>query len=112
MLGIRRGNAYAHITPHHGAAKGGGGQRGEAVAKGNDWEAPVLNTVASQGEGISDLVAALDRHRDHLASSGKLDERRRHRLAARTRAVVNRAIRQWVWEETAAEELVTRRLDD
>ncbi len=111
MLGIRRGNAFAHITPHHGAAKGGGGRRGEAAAT-DSWEAPVLTTVASKGEGIADLVAALDRHHAYLATSGKLDERRKRRLAARTRAVVNRAIRQWVLDETEAEELLARRLDE
>ena len=112
MLGIRRGNAFAHITPHHGAAKGGAGRRGEAAAKANSWEHPVLTTVASKGEGISQLVAALDRHHDYLASSGKLEERRKRRLAARTRDVLNRAIRQWVWDETKAEDLLARRLDD
>ncbi len=114
MLGIRRGNAFAHITPHHNprAAKGGGGRRAEAAAKGNDWEAPVLTTVASKGDGIPALVDALDRHHAFLISSGKLEERRKHRLAARTRAVVNRAIRQWVWDETDAEQLLARRLDD
>jgi len=112
MLGIRKSNAFAHITPHHGAAKGGGGRRGEAAATANSWEHLVLTTVASKGEGISQLVAALDRHHDYLASSGKLEERRKRRLAARTRAVVNRAIRQWVWDETEAEHLVAQRLDD
>ena len=113
MLGIRRGNAFAHIAPHHNprAAKGGGGRRGEAAAT-DSWEAPVLTTVASKGEGIADLVAALDRHHAYLATSGKLDERRKRRLAARTRAVVNRAIRQWVLDETEAEELLARRLDE
>jgi len=116
MLGIRRGNAFAHITPHHNprAAKGGGGggRRGEAAATAESWEAPVLNTVASKGEGIGDLVGALDKHHEYLRTSGKLDERRRRRLAARTRVVVNRAIRQWVWDETQAEDLLARRLDD
>ena len=114
MLGIRRGNAFAHITPHHNprAAKGGGGRRGEAAATPDSWEPPVLTTVASKGEGIAELAAALDRHHDYLVNSGKRDERRKRRLAARTRAVVNRAIRQWVWDETKAEELVTKRLDD
>lgn len=109
MLGIRRGNAFAHIVPHHGptgAAKGGKGRQSD------EWDAPVLTTVASKGEGIAELVAALDKHHDYLSASGKLEERRKRRLAARTRAVVNRAIRQWVWDETDAEALVTRRLDD
>jgi LAO/AO transport system kinase len=111
MLGIRRGNAFRHVHAHHGAAKGGEGRRGEAAANAS-WDAPVLTTVASQGEGIGGLVTALDRHHEFLASSGKLDERRKRRLAARTRAVVNRAIRQWVWDETKAEDLLARRLDD
>ena len=107
MLGIRRGNAFAHITPHHHARTG---RRAETAP--NDWEPPVITTVASKGEGIPDLVAALDRHHQHLVDSGKLAERRKHRLEARTRAVVNRAIRQWVWDETRAEELVSKSLDD
>ncbi len=111
MLGIRRGNAFVNVRPHHGTAKGGGGRRGEAAAK-DEWEAPVLTTIASKGEGIAELVAALDRHHEYLSSSGKLVERRKKRLAARTRAVVNRAIRQWVWDETRAEDLMAQRLDD
>jgi len=111
MLGIRRGNAFAHITPHHNprAARGGKGRQSAEAA---GWDAPVITTVASKGEGIGDLVTALDRHHEYLATSGKLEERRKHRLAIRTRAVVNRAIRQWVWDETRAEDLLARRLDD
>ena len=105
MLGIRHGNAFRHVRAHHGAGKG-------AAPTANEWEAPVLTTVASKGEGIAELVAALDKHHDYLGSSGKLEERRKRRLAARTRAVVNRAIRQWVWDETEAEDLVARRIDE
>jgi LAO/AO transport system kinase len=111
MLGIRHGNAFRHVHAHHAAAaKDGAGRR--RPAQGTEWEAAVLTTIASRGEGIADLVAALDQHHDYLASSGKFEERRKRRLAARTRAVVNRAIRQWVWDETDAEDLLARRLDD
>lgn len=111
MLGIRRGNAFAHITPHHNPKAGMSG-KGRQRDDPADWDAPVITTVASKGEGIGDLVAALDRHHEFLAASGRLEERRKRRLAARTRAVVNRAIRQWVWEETDAEALLSKRLDD
>jgi LAO/AO transport system kinase len=106
MLGIRRGNAFAHVRPHHGKANL------PAVQPSNDWESPVLTTAASKGEGIAGVVAALDQHHEYLERTGKLVERRRRRLAARTRAVVNRAIRQWIWDETRAEDLLARRLDD
>ncbi len=115
MLGIRRGNAFRHVPAHHGTAL----ERGKVgranlptVQPSNAWEAPVLQTTASKGEGIDALVAALDRHHDHLTTSGKLVERRTRRLGVRMRAVVQRAIRQWVWEETRAEELLARRLDE
>ena len=114
MLGIRRGNAFAHVRPHHGRLEGEkvGRKKLPTVQHSNDWEAPVLTTVASKGDGIADLIAALDQHHEFLARTGKLVERRKRRLAARTRAVVNRAIRQWVWDETQAEDLLARRLDD
>ncbi len=106
MLGIRLGNAFRHLRAHHKAADS------RTVRPSDTWEAPVLTTVASKGEGIPELVSALDRHHEFLERTGKLVERRKRRLAARTRAVVNRAIRQWVWDETQAEALLARRLDD
>ena len=114
MLGIRRGNAFVNVRPHHGRLDGGtvGRKDRPTVPPSNEWDAPVLTTVASKGEGIAELVAALDRHHAYLLSSGKRDERRKRRLAVRTRAVVNRAIRQWIWDETEAEALVNQRLDD
>src|SRR5574341_753883 len=125
MLGIRRGNAFRHVAPHHRPPPAGGRMAGSADGRHGphhpstrpsddppQWEPPVLATIASQGEGIDALADALDAHHDHLARTGLLAERRRRRLAERTRAVVNRAMRQWVWDETRAEELLAQRLDD
>jgi LAO/AO transport system kinase len=115
MLGIRRGNAFAHVPAHHGKALEGrkvGKSDVPTVQPSNVWDAPVLQTVASKGEGITELVTALDQHYAHLERTGKLAERRKRRLAARTRAVVNRAIRQWVWDETRAEEVLADRLNE
>ncbi len=106
-LGIRRGNAYRHVPAHHGRAGGRADRRAEAPG----WEPPVVLTTATKGEGISDVVAALERHQAWLVASGELDGRHRERLAARTREVVDRATRRWVWEETRAERVVRERLD-
>jgi LAO/AO transport system kinase len=125
-LGIRRGNAFRNVPAHHGqrgsrVASRPGVQAGVTLsnAKGPNpnvstaaWEQPVLLTSAVKGEGIADLVAALERHHEWLASSGELELRRRRRLMERTREVVDRATRKWVWEETRAEQLIKERLDE
>jgi LAO/AO transport system kinase len=65
-----------------------------------------------KGEGVTELVTALDRHHEWLTSSSELHQRRRRRLMERTREVVDRATRRWVWEETRAEQLIAERLDE
>ncbi len=119
MLGIRRGNAFRHVAPHHRADSRTVGQsdRGRhpsrpTVRQSDDWEPPVLATVASTGAGVDELAAALDRHHVYLQASGQLAERRRRRLAARTRAVLERGVQRWLVEATRAEELLQQRLDE
>ena len=72
----------------------------------------MLATVASKGDGIDVLAAALDRHYVHLERSGRLAVQRRERLAHRTRAVLERGVRHWLVQATQAEQLLERRLDD
>lgn len=110
MLGIRRGNAFRHMAPHHRPERRVAGTEPPAGGS-SQWEPPVLLTVASKGEGVDAVVAALDRHRAYLESSGRLVLRRRERLAERTRAVVNRALHSWIWEGSPAESILADALD-
>ena len=112
MLGIRRGNAFRHVAPHHRSDRVRSAPDRPTVRPSDTWEPPVLGTVASTGEGVDALVAALDRHYAYLETSGQLAERRRRRLAARTRAVLERGVRRWLVEATRAEELLQQRLDE
>ena len=105
MLGIRRGNAFRHVAPHHRPDR-------PTVRPSDSWEPPVLATVASTGAGVDELAAALDRHHVYLEASGQLADRRRRRLAARTRAVLERGVQRWLVEATRAEELLQQRLDE
>jgi len=111
MLGIRRGNAFRHMTAHHRPDAAPARASPEAVP-GSVWEPPVLAAVATHGDGIAALAEALDRHRGFLETSGRLQQGRRDRLAERTRAVVNRALRQWIWEESGAEQTLMQGMDD
>ncbi len=109
-LDLRMGKALRNIPAHHGALRG----PKVAAAPEDDagWRPPVLLTVAAQGEGIGELVDALERHWQWLSDSGELAARRRERLAQRTREVVDRAARRWVWQESHAEEAIAARLDE
>jgi LAO/AO transport system kinase len=53
-----------------------------------DWHPPILETVASTGQGVEELWAAIGTHRDHLESSGELDRRRRARLEDELRRIM------------------------
>jgi LAO/AO transport system kinase len=76
------------------------------------WRPSVLVTTASKGEGVDGLVEALEEHWTWLTGTGALDSRRRTRLAHRTREVVERAMRRWLWQESHADEMIAARLDD
>jgi LAO/AO transport system kinase len=109
-LGIRRGNAYRHVPAHHG--RSGGPRPPAAPAQATAWEQPVLLTSAAKGEGTDAVIDALDRHHAWLEQSGELGQRRRRRLLERTREVVDRAARRWLWDGTSADRLVRERMDE
>jgi LAO/AO transport system kinase len=106
-LGLRAGQAYRHVGVHHGVEHrrtDGPADRRPSVGP-SAWEPPVLATVASEGRGTEDVVAALEGHFAHLEASGQLGARRQARLRARTREVVDRAVKRWLWAEGHGEEL-------
>lgn len=57
------------------------------------WQRPILLTVAQQGEGLAEVVAAVDQHREWLASSGELDRRRTRRARGEIEAIAVTALR-------------------
>ena len=110
-LGIRAGNAFRHVPAHHGPASSGPPKPRVAESP-SGWAQPVLATVASSGTGIGELALALEQHDAWLRQSGALAERRNARVLQRTREVVNRAVRQWLWQEAGVEQQIRDRLDD
>ena len=63
------------------------------------WTPPVLRTTAAKGEGIDELLGALDRHVAYLEASGALRERRRQRLRERVVEEVERKVRERLWSD-------------
>jgi LAO/AO transport system kinase len=52
-----------------------------------DWRPPVVRAVATTGEGLADVVEALDKHRAWLAAEGRLGRRRARRAAGEIEAI-------------------------
>jgi LAO/AO transport system kinase len=111
-LDLRLGKAHRNVPAHHGAIKSKVATPVVDAHTDDGWRAPVLLGVAAKGEGIAELVTALDAHWAWMEQGGALEQRRRQRLAERTREVVDRATRRWVWQESHAEDAIAARLDD
>ena len=52
------------------------------------WRPPVILTTGTSGDGVDDLLDAVERHHEMIASNGELQQRRRDRLQAEIEAIV------------------------
>jgi LAO/AO transport system kinase len=59
-----------------------------------DWRPPIVKTVASRGEGVDEVVEALEKHRAWLESTGRLAERRHRRACEEVEAIAVTALRE------------------
>ena len=83
MLQIARQNArhyHGHGKPREGA---------EA-----EWSIPVLETIASEGKGVDEVMEEVDRHAEYLRSSGLLEKRRRRRASFEISAILHEELRR------------------
>jgi len=107
-LGFRTGQVFRHVPAHHGTDLDAGYRAGRrepappsALGRDGDteavWEPPVVATVAPRDEGVPELAAALERHFEFLAGTDGLEGRRARQREQRTRDVVERALRRWVF---------------
>jgi LAO/AO transport system kinase len=51
------------------------------------WRPPIVKTVAARGEGVDDVIAAIEKHRAWMGEHGELARRRRARAAAEIEAI-------------------------
>jgi LAO/AO transport system kinase len=117
MLGLRKGTSYANMPAHHGVdlkriMNPARVAREEAHAPDPDrWTPPVLRAVAAKGEGVTELVDALDRHFNYLERTGELRNRRRERIVERVVEVAERRMHRRLWNDTPAMEWLDARVD-
>jgi LAO/AO transport system kinase len=58
------------------------------------WRPPIVKTIASKAEGLDEVVAEIEKHREWLASSGELEKRRTRRARDEIEAIAVTALRE------------------
>jgi LAO/AO transport system kinase len=102
MLGLRKGISFGNVPAHHGVDLGRArlARVAGAAEHPTTWTPPVLSAVATKQEGITEIIAALDRHFAYLEQTGTLRARRRERLRERVIDVVERKVRDRLWKDS------------
>ncbi|WP_058367200.1 methylmalonyl Co-A mutase-associated GTPase MeaB [Haloparvum sedimenti] len=101
MLHMRESPTKGLETGHHGfdvpehPDAEDGDESGESPDE-KAWEPSVIETVATDGEGVDDLIDALDAHRAYLEESGRLEAKARQRYATEIRALVRNDVGELV----------------
>jgi LAO/AO transport system kinase len=124
MLGLRSGETMKNVPAHHGVQLGRAMTKAErlamnpakaareaAASDAERWTPPVLPSVAMKGEGIDDVLGAVDRHFHYLERGGGLDARRRARLRRRVVEVVESRVRRRLWNDRPLNVWLDEQLD-
>ena len=78
---------------------------GRKEIRGKSWRQPIVRTVASRGEGVGDVVQALDEHRAWLEENGELARRRVKRAVSEVEAIALHRLRSELGHLRGGEEL-------
>ena len=76
------------------------------------WRPPIVLTEAVRGEGVEELLAAVEEHRAHLDETGTLAERRARNLAGEVFAVASARAKARLEEAVAEDEELKRLLGE
>jgi LAO/AO transport system kinase len=116
MIHMRREPTKNLDTGHHGPVDGMGSNVAsdghsqgqghgdpststDGVENGEPWTPEVVETVATAGEGIDDLIGTLADHREYLETTGRLREKARTRYAEEIRTLVRADVSDLVERE-------------
>jgi LAO/AO transport system kinase len=63
----------------------------------SSWMPNIIQTIASENEGIEETASEIDRHKEYLINMGNLKKRREHRTRLRIKEIVEDKIRTELW---------------
>jgi len=108
MLGLA-----PRTVSHHGRR-----MRVDMPEEARAWVPPIIKTVATRGEGIPELVDAVERHRAYLLESGEFHRREATRVAHELDHILREALLQRLVRrispahlEATVQQVVARRVD-
>jgi LAO/AO transport system kinase len=95
MLELRGSEGRTRVG-HHGAVEVGHGNganaddqpEADAEPDTDSWAPPVVQTVATSGEGVAGFAETLDDHRAHITQTGEREARARTRAASEVRTIL------------------------
>jgi LAO/AO transport system kinase len=108
----------AHSEWHHAHLERVEGVVGVAAGGAGLWRTPVLKTVATRGDGVEELVSAVQAHQRYLRESGLLQRRERERVEDGLRRILRHTLLERLLQgiseqgvERTVERVVARELD-
>lgn len=81
---------------------------GEFFKRRGDWNPPVIKTVADRGEGITELVDAIEEHFRYMKETGLIEKRRRERIKSELFEIVMQDVIKLVMEKTSYRDVITK----
>ncbi|ALC89341.1 GTPase [Bacillus sp. FJAT-18017] len=77
-----------------------------------DWRPPIRKTIATQGEGIDDLIAEMIAHKDYLQSTGLWKKKREARNLARLDSMIHELLTRAVDETINRSDYLQQKIQD
>src|SRR5918999_3661163 len=83
----------------------------------SEWRPEIVETVATKGEGIDELWAAIEKHRAYQEEKGLLEKRRRRRTEREIKEIAAERYRRRIETEAASalteltDKVVAREID-
>ena len=68
------------------------------------WDYPILRTVATENQGIKELLSSIQAHSGYLSETGKLVEERKAKLLSRVHELIEQKIRMHLRERVVDDE--------
>jgi LAO/AO transport system kinase len=77
----------------------------------SSWLPPVVQAVARDNRGTTELTEAIGRHRAYLSQDGRLERKRRERLRRQVRAIIMERIDRWAHDKLTSDLEARENLD-